>query len=238
MLFLILTAQWIPEIQRHCPGVPFILVGLKADLREDDDTLKKVANEPTDLDCQLAKLNLLPISAEQGKKCAAKYKAAIYVECSALTQAGLRSVVDAAVAVVVERRRRGSERSDGFIARFNRRRRERRLAAAAVAATHVAASPSKGPAEPRGPATPTASTSVAPALGQPGPLAPQPRRDAVQAALAAVFAGKPDVVRQPFMRTKMMLVGRGRAGTTALSWARASSVMRRSPGWTPGGFWT
>lgn len=27
--------KWFPEINHHCPGTPFVLVGLKADLKQD-----------------------------------------------------------------------------------------------------------------------------------------------------------------------------------------------------------
>lgn len=34
--------KWYPEIQHHAPNVPFILVGTKLDLRDDDDVLSKL----------------------------------------------------------------------------------------------------------------------------------------------------------------------------------------------------
>ena len=47
-------AKWYPEIQHHAPGVPFILVGTKMDLKEDADTLRKLQEK-----------GLEPISLEQ-----------------------------------------------------------------------------------------------------------------------------------------------------------------------------
>ena len=34
--------KWYPEIKHHAPGVPFILVGTKVDLRSDADTQRKM----------------------------------------------------------------------------------------------------------------------------------------------------------------------------------------------------
>ncbi|RLN38520.1 hypothetical protein BBJ28_00008559 [Nothophytophthora sp. Chile5] len=47
-------SKWLPEIRHHAPGIPFILVGTKADLRDDEDTLEKLREK-----------KLAPISKEQ-----------------------------------------------------------------------------------------------------------------------------------------------------------------------------
>ena len=70
----------------HCPNKPFLLVGTKIDLREDSITLNK-----------LAKNHFKPIDFEHGKKLAKELKAVKYVECSALTQQGLKNVFDEAI---------------------------------------------------------------------------------------------------------------------------------------------
>lgn len=70
--------------------MPCILVGLKTDLRDNADTIK-----------ELAKKNSEPISAEQGKKLAAKIQADCYMECSSKTQDGLKEVFDRAITVAL-----------------------------------------------------------------------------------------------------------------------------------------
>merc|ERR550525_269472 len=37
--------KWIPEITHHAPGVPIILVGTKSDLRNDEETRTRLANQ-------------------------------------------------------------------------------------------------------------------------------------------------------------------------------------------------
>lgn len=78
--------KWVPEILHHCQRTPFLLVGTQIDLREETSTLDK-----------LAKNKLKPISSEQGEKLAKELKAVKYVECSALTQKGLKNVFDEAI---------------------------------------------------------------------------------------------------------------------------------------------
>ncbi|KAF3834156.1 hypothetical protein F7725_025360, partial [Dissostichus mawsoni] len=35
--------KWVPEISHHCPRTPFLLVGTQVDLRDDSNTLEKLA---------------------------------------------------------------------------------------------------------------------------------------------------------------------------------------------------
>uniref|UniRef100_A0A671MH90 Cell division control protein 42 homolog n=1 Tax=Sinocyclocheilus anshuiensis TaxID=1608454 RepID=A0A671MH90_9TELE len=67
--------KWVPEISHHCPRTPFLLVGTQVDLRDDSNTVEK-----------LAKNKQRPISPESGEKLARDLRAVKYVECSALTQ--------------------------------------------------------------------------------------------------------------------------------------------------------
>jgi len=83
-------AKWVPEIQHHCPNTPMILVGTKLDMREDKETLDRLAEK-----------KLSPITTEQGMKMAQEIKAVKYMECSALTQKGLKDVFDEAIRAVI-----------------------------------------------------------------------------------------------------------------------------------------
>lgn len=82
--------RWWPEIKHHCPDTPYVLVGTKLDLRDDPATLK-----------ELAKLGQAPITTEQGERLGKEINAQSYVECSALTQKGLKTVFDEAARAVV-----------------------------------------------------------------------------------------------------------------------------------------
>ncbi|KAJ2143492.1 Rho GTPase protein rac1 [Coemansia sp. RSA 564] len=82
--------KWYPEITHHAPGVQIILVGTKLDLREDPDTI-----------AQLKLKNHAPITFLAASAMAHDIKAARYLECSALTQKGLKSVFDEAIRVVL-----------------------------------------------------------------------------------------------------------------------------------------
>lgn len=84
------SSKWMPEIKHHCPQAPVILVGTKIDLREDKGCLQ-----------DLTAKGLQPVKREQGQKLASKLRAARYLECSALTQQGLRKVFDEAVRAVL-----------------------------------------------------------------------------------------------------------------------------------------
>ena len=85
-------AKWYPELKHHSPGVPMILVGTKLDLRSDPNTVAKLREKspPT-----------TPITFEEGLDQAKTIGAVKYLECSALTQKGLKSVFDEAIRVVL-----------------------------------------------------------------------------------------------------------------------------------------
>ncbi|CAG0878884.1 unnamed protein product [Darwinula stevensoni] len=84
------TSKWYPEIKHHCPDAPILLIGTKIDLREEKETLN-----------QLAEQGVSPVKREQGQKLASKIRAIKYLECSALTQRGLKQVFDEAVRAVL-----------------------------------------------------------------------------------------------------------------------------------------
>jgi len=82
--------KWNPEIMHHCPKAPKLLVGTKIDLREDSETLARLADK-----------RMQPISKEQGDKLAKEIGALKYLECSALTENGLKNVFEEAIRVVM-----------------------------------------------------------------------------------------------------------------------------------------
>lgn len=87
--------KWAPEIKHYRPKTPFILVGTQIDLKDSYSDLQR-----------LRKDRLKPVSTEQGVKLASRLGADCYVECSALTQTGLKTVFDAAILAVLEPKQR------------------------------------------------------------------------------------------------------------------------------------
>eukprot|EP00035_Acanthoeca_spectabilis_P020341 m.432411 g.432411 ORF g.432411 m.432411 type:complete len:192 (+) comp17430_c0_seq1:266-841(+) len=83
-------AKWYPEVSHHCPNTPILLVGTKLDLRDDPETMKTLSEK-----------RLAPISYAQGLQMAKEISAVKYLECSALTQKGLKSVFDDAIRAVL-----------------------------------------------------------------------------------------------------------------------------------------
>ena len=84
--------KWVPEIRHHCPDAPFVLVGTKADLRNDTYALEKMKAKGV-------KVSLVdPARAEEK---GGELGAARVMECSAKTQAGLKEVFDEAIKVVL-----------------------------------------------------------------------------------------------------------------------------------------
>ncbi|WFD31169.1 RHO4 protein [Malassezia sp. CBS 17886] len=84
---------WLPEINHFCEGVPFLLVGLKTDLREDAKALSLLSAQGN-----------RPIMPAQGEMVARDIGARRYVECSAKTQEGVQAVFHAALQEACARR--------------------------------------------------------------------------------------------------------------------------------------
>jgi len=78
--------KWVPEIQHHAPGVPILLVGTKSDLRKDDQTKNQLKSRGQSM-----------VELDAANKQAKEVGAAKYLECSALTQEGLKQVFDDAI---------------------------------------------------------------------------------------------------------------------------------------------
>lgn len=75
--------KWFPEVHHHCPGVPCLIVGTQVDLRDDPQVMEKLQRQKQ-----------RPVTSEAGERLARELGAVKYVECSALTQKGLKNVFD------------------------------------------------------------------------------------------------------------------------------------------------
>jgi len=84
------SAKWYPEVHHHCPNAPVILVGTKLDLRDDPETCSRLREK-----------GLAPIGEGQGQQKCKEIGAVKFMECSALTQKGLKAVFDEAIRVVI-----------------------------------------------------------------------------------------------------------------------------------------
>jgi len=76
-------SKWVPEISRHCPDSPFLLVGLDVDLRDDQDKEKVV-------------------SFRMGVEAAKNLGAVRYLECSARVPKLLKNVFEQAAFIALE----------------------------------------------------------------------------------------------------------------------------------------
>eukprot|EP01083_Nonionella_stella_P176817 619659_1 len=72
-----IKSKWIPEITKHCQEAAFIIVGTKTDLRHDEQIKAKMDKLYT---------------KKEGIQLAKEVNAHSYMECSALTQDGLKDL--------------------------------------------------------------------------------------------------------------------------------------------------
>lgn len=79
-----MESKWVPELEKHNPGTPYILVGNKIDLRQNTSSTGTV---------DTAKL----LSTKEGKEMSLKMKCASHMECSALTGEGIKELFEFAM---------------------------------------------------------------------------------------------------------------------------------------------
>uniref|UniRef100_A0A6B2KYL9 BTB domain-containing protein n=1 Tax=Arcella intermedia TaxID=1963864 RepID=A0A6B2KYL9_9EUKA len=87
-----ISSKWVPEIRHHMPKTPFVIGGFKLDLRDDPETIKKLASKKQS-----------PITTEMGVKLANDIGAMGYVEFSSLTQQNLKHAFDLCIEVAMSK---------------------------------------------------------------------------------------------------------------------------------------
>lgn len=79
--------DWVPDLKKHCPGVPYILVGLRSGLRDEfhqhEEEYKAKGWEP--------------IQREKGEEMKEKIGAQCYIECDAKKNINVKEVFESAV---------------------------------------------------------------------------------------------------------------------------------------------
>jgi len=83
--------KWHPEVSHFAAGAPYLLVGLKRDLRTDLPTLH-----------ELDQLGQAPVTEKEGQTVSKLIHAVKYVECSARTREGVDAVFQTATRAVLQ----------------------------------------------------------------------------------------------------------------------------------------
>jgi len=86
------SGKWAPEIKYHAPNVPLVLVGTKIDMRSDASAVKKGGRL---------------VTLEEASAMMREINARAYVECSALSQEGLKQVFDEAIHAAMDGPKKG-----------------------------------------------------------------------------------------------------------------------------------
>jgi len=96
--------KWVPEIHHHAPNLPILLVGTKNDLRKDDKTVQ-----------QLSSLGLSMVTTDKAHSMAKDIGAVKFLECSALTQEGLKQVFDDAIRAAMSKPKKSKRKGCGML---------------------------------------------------------------------------------------------------------------------------
>lgn len=85
-----IESKWYPELIHHCNNVPILLIGTKIDLRYDRDVIRRLQEK-----------SIKTVSYEEGLTVARRIGARNYLECSSLTQEGLKEVFDETIYIAL-----------------------------------------------------------------------------------------------------------------------------------------
>ncbi|KAF7358833.1 Kinase-like protein [Mycena sanguinolenta] len=96
--------RWISEVGHFCPGVPFILVGCKRELRQNTRVIQ-----------ELRKTYQRPVSTEEGMEVAKTIGALKYMECSGRTGHGVQELFREAALAALTASPAPKRRKDGCI---------------------------------------------------------------------------------------------------------------------------
>jgi Ras homolog gene family, member A len=80
--------KWVQEVCHFCPGIPFLLVGCKTDLRHHRQTIEELTKE-----------GKRPISKDEGEEMSGRIGAKAYLECSAKNGEGVTQVFQTAASI-------------------------------------------------------------------------------------------------------------------------------------------
>ncbi|KAH9251095.1 hypothetical protein BASA81_010994 [Batrachochytrium salamandrivorans] len=83
--FTHIEQKWKPELAHHAAGVPFLIVGTKSDLRDDEKQVAELTSK--------GKYKTF----DEFKQSAIEMGASSYLECSALQQTGLQEVFNESI---------------------------------------------------------------------------------------------------------------------------------------------
>jgi len=81
-----IKTKWWPEVTHHCPTGTTLLVGTKCDMRDDAEFVSSLREK-----------GLAPVDPSTAQQMADDIKALRYMECSAMTEHGLKDVFDYAL---------------------------------------------------------------------------------------------------------------------------------------------
>lgn len=93
--FEAVASKWIDEIRHHCPRTPIVLVGMKADLQEDEVLMG-----------QLRDKGMGPVLEKQAHDLVTAHNLAGYITCSSLKHESLVAVLDMAIGIALSHKNR------------------------------------------------------------------------------------------------------------------------------------